>query len=136
MPLIGLVAEVNWRLAFLALPLPAALLAGLAVPSRPHDAPIGARRTRRSAASSAARTRNAGPSASSSRTSAWAGTLVFSGALLTEQFGMSTAATGVALAAVAVAYLLGNRRAGRGAPERARSDDARHAASPLRSPSR
>ena len=44
MPLIGLVAEVNWRLAFLALPLPAALLAGLAVAGRPHDAPIPASR--------------------------------------------------------------------------------------------
>jgi len=53
-------------------------------------------------------------------TAAWSGMLVFSGALLTEHYGMSTTATGVALAAVAVAYLLGNRRAGRGAAERAR----------------
>ena len=45
---------------------------------------------------------------------------MFSGALLTEHYGMSTTATGVALAAVAVAYLLGNRRAGRLASERAR----------------
>ena len=45
---------------------------------------------------------------------------MFSGALLTEHYGMSTTATGVALAAVAVAYLLGNRRAGRGAAERTR----------------
>jgi ribosomal protein S18 acetylase RimI-like enzyme len=47
--------------------------------------------------------------------------LVFSGALLTEEYGMSTTATGVALAAVAVAYLLGNQRAGRGTADRARS---------------
>ncbi len=67
MPLIGVVAEVHWRLAFLALPLPAALLAGLAVLGRPHDAPIPRAETslrgllRRADA-------HAGPSASSSRT--------------------------------------------------------------------
>jgi predicted MFS family arabinose efflux permease/L-amino acid N-acyltransferase YncA len=119
MPLIGLVAEVNWRLAFLALPLPAALLAGLAVLSRPHDAPIPRAETslrgllRRADAQRWA-------IGELFANAAWAGTLVFSGALMTEQFGMSTTATGVALAAVAVAYLLGNRRAGHGAPERAR----------------
>src|SRR6478735_4452055 len=42
MPLIGVVAEVDWRLAFLVLPLPAALLAGLAAAGRPHDAPLAA----------------------------------------------------------------------------------------------
>jgi predicted MFS family arabinose efflux permease/ribosomal protein S18 acetylase RimI-like enzyme len=119
MPLIGLVAEVNWRLAFLALPLPAALLAGLAVLGRPHDAPIPRAETslhgllRRADAQRWA-------IGELCANAAWAGTLVFSGALMTEQFGMSTTATGVALAAVAVAYLLGNRRAGHGAPERAR----------------
>ena len=118
MPIIGLVAEVHWRLAFLALPLPAALLAGLAVAGRPRDVPIPGRR-RRCDASFAVRTAGAGPSGSSSPTRR-AGTLVFSGALLTEQYGMSTTATGVALAAVAVAYLLGNRWAGHGVSERAR----------------
>src|SRR6188508_1017087 len=42
MPLIGVVAEVDWRLAFLVLPLPAALLAGFAAAGRPHDAPLAA----------------------------------------------------------------------------------------------
>ena len=41
MPVIGLVAEVHWRLAFLAFPLPAAMLAVLAVAGRPRDVPIG-----------------------------------------------------------------------------------------------
>jgi DHA1 family inner membrane transport protein len=108
MPVIGLVAEVHWRLAFLALPLPAALLAGLAVAGRPHDVPIP-----RSETSLRRFLRRADGRR-------WAGTLVFSGALLTEQYGMSTTATGVALAAVAVAYLLGNRWAGHGVSERAR----------------
>ena len=42
MPLIGLVASVDWRLAFVVLPLPAAVLAGLAVAVRPRDNPIPA----------------------------------------------------------------------------------------------
>ena len=104
MPIIGLVAEVHWRLAFLALPLPAALLAGLAVAGRPHDAPIPRAETslRRLLRRADARRWALGELFANA---AWAGTLVFSGALLTEHYGMSTTATGVALAAVAVAYL-------------------------------
>jgi DHA1 family inner membrane transport protein len=119
MPIIGLVAEVHWRLAFLALPLPAALLAGLAVLGRPHDSPIPRAETslRRFLGRADGRRWALGEQFANA---AWSGTLVFSGALLTEHYGMSTTATGVALAAVAVAYLLGNRRAGGLASERAR----------------
>jgi predicted MFS family arabinose efflux permease/ribosomal protein S18 acetylase RimI-like enzyme len=119
MPLIGLVAEVHWRLAFLVLPLPAAVLAGLAVLARPHDSPIPRAETslRRFLRRSDGRRWALGEQCANA---AWSGMLVFSGALLTEHYGMSTTATGVALAAVAVAYLLGNRRAGRGSAERAR----------------
>ena len=119
MPLIGVVAEVHWRLAFLALPLPAALLAGLALANRPRDTPI-------SSAASSLRGLLRRPDARRwalgelAANAAWAGTLVYSGALLTEEYGMSTTATGVALAAVAVAYLVGNRQAGRMKAERAR----------------
>jgi len=120
MPLIGVVAELDWRLAFLALPLPAALLALLAAAGRPPDTPIAGAKT-----SLGSLLRRGAPRrwalGELLATSAWAGTLVYSGALLTEEYGMSTTATGVALAAVAVAYLLGNQRAGRGVPERARS---------------
>jgi predicted MFS family arabinose efflux permease/GNAT superfamily N-acetyltransferase len=119
MPVIGVVAEVHWRLAFLAFPLPAALLALLAVAARPRDAPISAAATslRGLLRRADARRWALGELLANA---AWAGTLVFSGALLTEEYGMSTTATGVALAAVAVAYLAGNRRAGRAAAERAR----------------
>ena len=112
MPVIGLVAEVHWRLAFLAFPLPAAVLAVLAVAGRPRDVPIGSVGTSLSGVlrRCAGRRWALGELAANA---AWAGTLVFSGALLTEEYGMSTTATGVALAAVAVAYLIGNRRAGR-----------------------
>jgi len=120
MPLIGVVAEAGWRLAFLVLPLPAALLAGLAVAGRPEDAPLADAGTslRGLLRRSAPRRWALGELLA---TSAWAGTLVYSGALLTDGYGMTTTATGVALAAVAVAYLLGNQRAGGGAPDRARS---------------
>ena len=120
MPLIGVVAEADWRLAFLVLPLPAALLAGLAAAGRPQDAPLAGAGTslRGLLRRSAPRRWALGELLA---TSAWAGTLVYSGALLTDGYGMTTTATGVALAAVAVAYLLGNQRAARGAPDRARS---------------
>ena len=119
MPLIGIAAEVHWRLAFLVLPLPAALLAGLAVLGRPHDSPIPRAETslRRLLRRADGRRWALGEQFANA---AWAGMLVFSGALLTEHYGMSTTATGVALAAVAVAYLLGNRRAGHSESERAR----------------
>jgi DHA1 family inner membrane transport protein len=111
MPVIGLVAEIHWRLAFLAFPLPAALLAGLALATCPADHPIsGTETSLRSLLRRAdARRWALGELLANS---AWAGTLVFSGALLTEKYGMSTAATGVALAAIAIAYLAGNQRAG------------------------
>ncbi len=119
MPIVGLVAEVHWRLAFVAFPLPAALLAGLAVAARPGDQPISAAVTslRGLLRRPVARRWALGELLANS---AWAGTLVYSGALLTEEYGMSTAATGVALAAIAVAYLAGNQRAGRLAAEGAR----------------
>jgi predicted MFS family arabinose efflux permease/ribosomal protein S18 acetylase RimI-like enzyme len=111
MPVIGLVAEIDWRLAFLAFPLPAAVLAGLALATRHPDHPISAAETSLGGLLRRADARRwvLGELLANS---AWAGTLVFSGALLTERYGLSTAATGVALAAVAVAYLAGNQRAG------------------------
>lgn len=120
MPLVGVVAEAGWRLTFLALPLPAAVLAGLAVAARPADAPLaGAGSSLRDLLRRPAPRRWA--LGELLATSAWAGTLVYSGALLTDGYGMTTTAAGVALAAVAVAYLLGNQRAGRSSPDRARS---------------
>ena len=112
MPVIGLVAEIDWRLAFLALPLPAALVAGLAVAGRPHDRPLAGRGTslRGLLRIPQARRWALGELMANS---AWAGTLVYSGALLTEEYGLSTSATGLALGGIAVAYLLANQRAGR-----------------------
>jgi predicted MFS family arabinose efflux permease len=119
MPLIGVVAEVHWRLTFLALPLPAALLAGLALAGRPRDVPLTGRGTslRGLLRIPDARRWALGELFANS---AWAGTLVFSGALLTEEYGLSTTATGIVLGGIAVAHLAANQRAGRGKQERSR----------------
>jgi len=119
MPIIGLVAEVHWRLAFLALPLPAALLAGLAVAGRPRDVPLTGRGTSLGGLLRIPKARRWALGELMANT-AWAGTLVYSGALLTEHYGLSTAVTGFALGAVALAYLLANRRAGHLAQDAAR----------------
>lgn len=121
MPLIGLAGEASWRLTFLVLPLPAALLAGVALFARPPD-PLPERDTAPSLGAFLRR-----PSARRwalgelLANSAWAGTLVFSGALLTEIHGTSPLVTGVGLALVALAYLLGNSWSARRDPSRART---------------
>lgn len=112
MPIIGVVAEVNWRLAFVALPLPAALLVGVAIARRPGDAPLAGARGSLAGLLGRGEARRWALGELFAN-SAWAGTLVFSGALFTERFGMSTATTGLALAGVAVAHLAGNQLAGR-----------------------
>jgi len=119
MPVIGVVTEANWRLAFLAFPLPAALLAGLAVALRSDDVPIAGSR---SALAGLLGRRDARRWALGEllANSAWTGTLVFSGALFTEVHGLSPTATGIALALVAVVYLAGNQWAARSDPARAR----------------
>jgi DHA1 family inner membrane transport protein len=118
MPLIGAVAEVNWRLAFIAFPLPAALLAGAAAVRRPPDRPLTGARVSLAGLLARIEARRWALSELLAN-SAWAGTLVFSGALFTERFGMSTGATGLALAGVAAAFLVGNQVAGRADPQRA-----------------
>jgi DHA1 family inner membrane transport protein len=110
MPLIGLVAGASWRFAFLAVPLPAAIVtAGLVLASRPSE-------VRRDSASLPALLREPGARSWAFgellAMSAWAGTLVFSGVLFIETYGTSPKVTGLLLAAVAVAYLGGNALGG------------------------
>ena len=121
MPLLGLVGEYSWRVGWLALPLVAALAAGALVASRRAQPPaavryLGARATlgepvlARWLASELL------------ANSAWAGTLVFSGALYAESYGSSAGVTGIALALAACAYIGGNltcRRLTRVEPRRA-----------------
>ncbi|MFL5945375.1 MAG: MFS transporter [Gaiellaceae bacterium] len=112
MPVIGAVASVSWRLAFLAVPLPAALVtAALVWASAPDN------QAARSETSLVRLLRLPGARSWAFgellAMSAWTGTLVFSGALFVETYGTSTETTGILLALVAVAYLVGNAVGGR-----------------------
>jgi DHA1 family inner membrane transport protein len=108
MPLIGLVGEHSWRYSWVVLPFVAALAAAaLAAPRR---------QGRSAPALPAARSRAVLGDSHLARwllsellvNSAWAGTLVYSGALYSESYGISSGETGLLLALSAVAYVAGN----------------------------
>jgi predicted MFS family arabinose efflux permease len=106
MPLIGAIGEIDWRWTWVVLPLGAALVAGAAVALRPGTP----RTTESDSMMSALRDP---PTArwvlgELLASSAWIGTLVFSGALFTESYGATPIVTGVVLAAGAAAYVAGN----------------------------
>jgi MFS transporter, DHA1 family, inner membrane transport protein len=109
MPILG---SVGWRVGWLVLPLVAAIAAGAfllrrvaqpetAMPIAPVRVVLHDRSVTRWLASELLA--NAG----------WAGTLVYSGAVFTETYGISTAATGVLLAVGATGYVAGNLSARR-----------------------
>jgi len=112
MPTIGLLGGLSWRWGWLAVPFLASALAFAAVARRPADGrrepPVGAwgllRRDRRVAGWALGEL---------FAWSAWAGTLVFAGALFVESYGASTATAGFLLGLAAVAYLPGNMLARR-----------------------
>jgi MFS transporter, DHA1 family, inner membrane transport protein len=112
MPTIGWVAETDWRLAFLAVPLPAAVATMGILAALPGGNP-----ELRAAPSllRLLRAPRAGWWAIGEllAMSAWAGMLVFSGALFVEVYGVSSRVTGLVLATVAGAYLAGNVLGGR-----------------------
>jgi predicted MFS family arabinose efflux permease len=106
MPLCGLVGELSWRLAWLVVPLAAAVAALGTLARRPSTPPASTR------ADLVAVLRHPGVVRWSSGEllafSAWAGTLVFMGALFVESYGLSVGATGVVLGAGALVYVPGN----------------------------
>ena len=107
MPLVGLLGERSWRYGWLALPLAAAIAAGVLAAPRAGRRPAASRPAR---ASAAVRDRAIARWLASEllANTAWAGTLVFAGALFTESYGASTALTGCLLAVAAAAYVAGN----------------------------
>ena len=113
MPLVGLVAETSWRLAFLALPLVAALVVGFALSLCQREVLPEARPLVRLRDLLQERTLRLWAIAELLVMSAWVGTLVYSGALFIESYGTSVAATGLILGVAAVAYLPGNYLASR-----------------------
>jgi predicted MFS family arabinose efflux permease len=106
MPLIGAVGEISWRWAWLAFPLVAAVVAGITIAHRPAT-------PRTVEADSLTEALRDPPTArwilgELLSSSAWIGTLVFSGALFTDTYGVTSVVTGVALAVAAAAYAAGN----------------------------
>jgi predicted MFS family arabinose efflux permease len=107
MPLIGLLGERSWRYGWLALPLAAALAAGILVAPRAGQPPARARPVRaRAALGDRALARWLASELFAN--AAWAGTLVYAGALFTESYATSTKLTGCLLAIAAGSYVAGN----------------------------
>ena len=106
MPLIGAVGGLSWRIGWV-LPLAAAVAAGAAVAGRAGRPPASAPPAElRAVFGDVAIVRwLAGDLLANT---AWAGTLVYAGALFVESYGSSTEATGIVLAIGAGAYVAGN----------------------------
>jgi predicted MFS family arabinose efflux permease len=112
MPLVGLLGERSWRYGWLALPLAAAVAAGMLVASRRGHPPVRSQPARARAVL-ADRTLARWLASELLANAAWAGTLVYAGALFVESYGTSTKLTGLLLALAAGAYVAGNLTARR-----------------------
>ncbi|MDQ3671954.1 MAG: MFS transporter [Actinomycetota bacterium] len=106
MPVSGLVGEASWRIAWIAVPFAFSLVA-LAVLTRRAPTPPAATRAdfRRVLAHPGVLRWSTGELLAYS---AWAGTLVFIGALFVESYGLSTGETGLVLGAGALVLIPGN----------------------------
>jgi predicted MFS family arabinose efflux permease len=106
MPLVGIVGEVSWRLAWLVVPVSMALVAIVLLLGRPATPPADARAGLRAVF------RYQGVLRWSTGEllafSGWAGALVYVGALLVDSYDLSIAATGLALGFGALIYVPGN----------------------------
>lgn len=107
MPLIGALGERSWRYGWLGLPLTAAVAAALLVASRARQPPAHSRPARAGAVL-ADRTLARWLASELLANAAWAGTLVYAGALFADSYGTSTTLTGCLLAVAAVAHVAGN----------------------------
>lgn len=105
MPLVGVVGSLGWRYAW-TVPLTATVLAAIAVARRQDsdecEPPLPLRVLRRD------RALRRWATAEVLALSAWAGTLIYCGALFIESYGVSTTGAGFILGGVAIAYLPGN----------------------------
>jgi predicted MFS family arabinose efflux permease len=106
MPVVGAIAGRDWRLAWLAVPLVSAVVAGVALTRhRGADKPEPGISLKRLRAGGPLRRWALGELLG---LSAWAGTLIYCGALFIESYGISTATTGLILSGVAAGYVPGN----------------------------
>ena len=106
MPLVGLIGEVSWRVAWVVVPVSMAVVAIGLLLRRPVTPPARAR--------AGVRTVLMQPGVARWTVgelfafSGWAGTLVYVGALLVESYDLSIAATGLVLGFGALVYVPGN----------------------------
>ena len=107
MPLVGVLGECSWRYGWLALPLAGAVAAAILVSSRAGQPPA---QPRPASARAVLRDRALARWLASEllANAAWAGTLVYAGALFAESYAASTGVTGCLLAVAASAYVVGN----------------------------
>jgi len=112
MPLVGALGERSWRYGWLALPLAGAVAAAILVASRAGQPPARSRPARARTVL-ADRTLARWLASELFANAAWAGTLVYAGALFTESYATSTTLTGCLLAVAAMAYVVGNLTARR-----------------------
>jgi predicted MFS family arabinose efflux permease len=106
MPLVGLLGELSWRLAWLAVPVAMALVAAVLLLRQRATPPAHARAGVRSVLTYPGVARwSVGELFAFS---GWAGALVYMGALLVESYDLSIAATGLALGFGALVYVPGN----------------------------
>jgi predicted MFS family arabinose efflux permease len=107
MPLLGTTGSLSWRYAWLVVPLAAALFAGAAVAGRGETPRVATAPTRMRAVLKAPGL-GRWLAAELLTNTAWAGTLVYAGALLVESYEASTVVTGAVLAIGAGANVAGN----------------------------
>ncbi len=106
MPLVGLLGEIDWRLAWLVVPVSMAVVATLLLLRQRATPPAAARAGLRSVLIYPGVARwSVGELFAFS---GWAGALVYMGALLVESYDLSIAATGFALGFGALIYVPGN----------------------------
>ncbi|HEU0246848.1 MAG TPA: MFS transporter [Gaiellaceae bacterium] len=106
MPLVGVLGEASWRVAWLVVPVAMAAVAGALLLQRARTPPAHARAGLRAVLAQPDVARwSAGELLAFS---GWAGALVYMGALLVESYDLSIAATGLALGFGALVYVPGN----------------------------
>lgn len=106
MPLVGVMGEVSWRLAWVLVPVTMALVATILLLQRPATPPAIARAGLRAVFGYPGVVRWS--TGELLAFSGWAGALVYVGALLVDSYDLSIAATGLALGLGALVYVPGN----------------------------